>query len=892
MKYFFSKDCYWDNVEEQVFRDGMPVKITPSQKKVLVRLLKSNGQFVPHEDLYFTVYGSSNPSGSWKASLSNLFTRKKDSEKGLLIRVPEIEPFFENSKSEIGGGYKITVPPESIVDDAEKHEILLEQYHDIWYSKKYLENQQRNSRNAEGEWLSRKAKQYLQGFPCSWPLIFAASQYAPVKRDVVDTLKEAVLNEPSVIVLTGAGGEGKTTVLMQLCAELFYSGKTVLYHAPTYKYDIPGNLSNGIILIDNPYNPSNTRYFKDFLARAIGEGLTIVIASRSNEWIALKQTFSDDVLRSIREIEIPKLSGSESSAFAQYIKNNVHEVKRSTAELERLFYKDSYGFLYASMLMAIYNTDSLEKIAEGIIKRIFEFENGITTLKILAAIVFAEQSGTCLGTHTFRSLCKEFSINDGDVRRNLRKEVVLNGSVYQTRHEIISQLFYKYLFEEGDDGCYLDEEHREDVIIAVLEEFFGKVDNGARILSPTESLTKETSSLCVQAYLAISYEETLQFVTQRLVESCQQCGRAIIDQVYYHVDNDSVKDNLAMKCFECNLPFWGVYHHWLQHLLSEAVSLDTILDYLKKLCIEMNALDVELWNLWINLQEQNLQNNNISIDEIRMIYKFGQNTLKNNEHFWYAWASFEERHNNLGSVSTEYSARWLLREGCNHISNCSQLWMKWAEIEINLGNVGNYERVNSAAWIYKEACIGHDVPDFQLWLKWAYMEEKHGNIGNYQKLYCSAWIFKEVCTVKFSNDKYAWLEWALFVERHKETRSLLAGFPLEDTLKAKCLSEASDDSPWLAWAVIEETTGNIGDYTTEHSAAWLYQNTCFTHSMSQRSTCLFRWARFAYQHPMQDADGELIDAKYVLDYARRTCASFSYSTWADLIDFEKEIGYR
>lgn len=227
-------------------------------------------------------------------------------------------------------------------------------------------------------------------------------------------------------------------------------------------------------------NPANTSEFKSFLTRATKEGLTVVIASRSNEWATLKETLFDDTKRSIREIELRQISVPESKVFAQYLKTHIHWIKRSVVELEKLFFKDSYGFLYASMLMAIHNADSLEKIAEEIIERISKFENGEKTLKILATIVFAEQSGASIGTRTYRSLCRHFSVDERDVKYYLRKEVVLNGTVYQTRHEAISQLFYKYLFKNGDWWTYLNEEEREDVIIAVLDVYLGEVEKATR----------------------------------------------------------------------------------------------------------------------------------------------------------------------------------------------------------------------------------------------------------------------------------------------------------------------------------------------------------------------------------------------------------------------------
>ena len=1009
MKYYFTNNCYWDSEMLQVFRNDAPVDLPASHKKILTSLLKNNGHFVSHVALYFAMTGeepNEDWDTSWKATLSNKFTRNKPNDKGLLVRVPEIEPFFEKSKSQIGGGYKISVPEENIIDTSHISTNSWDEYRDIWHSMNYWESQQKKARASDQDWLSKKAKLYLQGEQCSWPLIFASSQYAPVKRDVVNELIDAIENEIGAIVLTGAGGEGKTTVLMQLCAELYIAGKTVLYHCDSSnfpKYDYPENVIDAIFLVDAP---SSTREFHNFLTKVIKEGHTVVIASRSNEWATLEKALLDDTRRSIKEIELPKISDSESKAFAQYLKTHIHWIKRSSIELEKLFFKDSYGFLYASMLMAIYNADSLEKIAKAIIKRISEFENGETTLRILAAIVFAEQAGTAIGTRTYRSLCRNFSIDDRDVKFYLRKEVVLNGTVYQTRHESISQLFYKYLFKDGELS-YLNEEEREDVIIAVLDVYVSDVEKSTREYKPTDPRAIEISGLFVQAFKVVDYDETQVFIIQRLLESCQQYGHAIIDRFFHQLDNDNVKCDLAEKCYERKLPLWEVYRHWLQHLLSEEESFDVVNNYIEPLCLDMDA-PIGIWNLWIDLHEKNIQTDSASIHKAREIYKLGLKTLAHNAHWWIAWASFEERQGNLGNINIDYSARWLLREGCIYAQDNPHLWLKWAdievkcgnlgdqetrysarwivkegcskfkstylwirraeleecaknvgdiitadsargilcaackefpqsmhvwiqwaELEIRIGNVGDYETVNSAAWIFKEACtnhgivtdsaiwmkwadfaekynstmncvsveqftaskiyklacIDHEIPSSQVWIKWASLEENKGYIGRYDILYSSAWIYKEACLKNLDDDDQIWKKWVYFIERNLNVSSLLTDFPADSVLKTKCLSGTKTVSPWAAWAYIEELKGNIGNYSTEYSSAWLYRESCFNQNPTHDISIYVKWAMFAHKYPMTDATGELIDIKYILNESKKFCLATNTQTWEDLEKF-------
>ena len=867
MKYFFSNNCYWDSEMLQVFRNDIPVDLPSSHTKILTRLLKNNGHFVSHEELYHALTGLDPFKGdtSWKTNLSNKFTRNKPNDKGLLVRVPEIEPFFEKSKSQIGGGYKISVPEESIIDTTHISANSWDEYRDIWHSMKYWENQQKKARVSDQDWLSKKAKLYLQGEQCSWPLIFASSQYAPVKRDVVNELIDAIENEIGAIVLTGAGGEGKTTVLMQLCAELYSAGKNVLYHAPTHKYDIPDNVIDGIFLVDNPANTSD---FKNFLTKATKEGLTVVIASRSNEWAALKETLFDDTRRSVKEIELPKISVSESKAFAQYIKTHIHWIKRSVVELEKLFFKDSYGFLYASMLMAIYNADSLEKIAAEIIERISKFENGETTLRVLAAFVFAEQAGTAIGTRTYRSLCKHFSVDDRDVKYYLRKEVVLNGTVYQTRHESISQLFYKYLFKDGDWWSYLNEEEREDVIIAVLDVYLGEVEKASKDYRPTDPRAIEISGLFVQAFKVVDYEETQDFIIQRLFESCQQHGLAVIDRLYHHTKNDLIKNIVAQGCYERKLPVWEVYRHWINSLMLDLDNISHVLELLSHICLDMEA-SVHLWLLWADIQEKafNLQCGNYK-ESVQNIYVAGMEKFADTPHLWMNWAAFEIRTGNMGDPLLPHSARWILREGCMRIPMDQHLWIKLAETEEAVGNVGSYDQPYSSAWLYKTTCEKHGKVG-ECWIKWSRFIDRHGgtdelgntaelllqkvcvqnnggtdawsewstkaieaqNFGDYQTFGTAAWILKEACTNHNPrNDPVLWQKWAAFAKEHvnisNEGDSLIEVTAAE-VLKRACLQyHIADSQTWAKWAKEETEQGNIGNYDIVGSAAWIYKEAC------------------------------------------------------------------
>lgn len=69
-------------------------------------------------------------------------------------------------------------------------------------------------------------RNFLLGSHCKWNLVFSDRI---VTRDVVNILYKNAI-EGGVYALVGPGGEGKSTILMQMCAKLISSGVTVFYY--------------------------------------------------------------------------------------------------------------------------------------------------------------------------------------------------------------------------------------------------------------------------------------------------------------------------------------------------------------------------------------------------------------------------------------------------------------------------------------------------------------------------------------------------------------------------------------------------------------------------------------------------------------------------------------
>ncbi len=1019
-KYYFSESCYWDDEKASAFRDGSEVKLSKDQTVILSYLIQNNNHQLSSAALYTRMTGLDwTLDADFKVKVSNRFTRKKTNEQGILMRLPEVEPFLQRSRAD-DGWYRLSIPDENIQISSQSAPDL-DSYDDIWHSNKYLDMMSNRSKTDEPAWILKKFKLYLQGEACNWPILFSP-KVSPVRRDIVDMLKDAVNNQLGVIALTGAGGEGKTTILMQLCVELYREGKTVLFHASSNKYDYPDNLRNCVLIVDNPPGPyeHDAREFRRFLSKAVQEGLTIVMASRSNEWNVLMNSLSDDVQRCISEIEVPKITRIEASEFARCIKENCYWVHRSLYDLETLFYKDSYGFLYASMLLAIHNTDTLEKIAKQVIERISKFDNGESLLNILAAVVFAEHCGIKVSSRYYKALCRKLSVNDRDAKYYLRKELSLNGANYQTRHESISNLFFRFLFSAEEYSSCLEDSNQEAVIIALLEYYFVDIANMTRDCNPKDPRVASIATLFTEADRVIEYDETILFLLQRLFESCKQNGHAVIDRTFHGVSNTYIKKTLAEKCFDAQLPIWEIYNYWIRNILiKEEGDIVDAHTRAKSICSFPDA-SPHIWLIWAKLECDSRNIGNYDVEgSAAWIYKTLSEKYSQNGHVWIAWADFankyssivpapkpadilkhaclhfesstlvwvtwaeaEEARGNIGNYSTTGSAAWIYKETClnkckqsdgspwikwsrfakqYHISptpskeecdysrigvlslGCTKynagtsVWSEWATASLESGNIGNYSTIASTAWILKEACtkhntsgdpvlwirwadfaekylfdttaadgdalqysaryilrkacLEHNVKNSHLWVRWALAEEQSENIGDYDTPESAAWIYKEGCSRTLDKDGHIWIAWAAFVEQHRDEAISTDKYSPTELLKTACLELNLDSSVWQAWAAIEETQGNIGDYETKYTAAWIHMEGCMYHNPSKNFGCLLQWARFAYRYPLFDRERILITAHWVLDYARDQYPDFENSEWIELNDFMREIGY-
>lgn len=282
-------------------------------------------------------------------------------------------------------------------------------------------------------------RNFLRGSRCEWNLVFSNRI---VIREIVDELYEYAINR-GIFALVGPGGEGKTTILMQLCAKLVLDDIPIFYYRGYGTLKLPDNIPDKAVFIMD--NPPNSMKFKHFLDIVIENEQTLILGVRQNEWNLMKTSLMIPD-RTVLEIPIQKLSIKESWHFAECIIDNLN-CSKSKKEIKDLFQNNAYGFLYAAMLMVVNNKNSLDEIAYKIINNLFERSH--KALILLAHIVLSERYDIRFIYMEFKLICNKINILPKEANRALCREISLNGDVYQTRHNVISKLFYEELFSDS-----------------------------------------------------------------------------------------------------------------------------------------------------------------------------------------------------------------------------------------------------------------------------------------------------------------------------------------------------------------------------------------------------------------------------------------------------------
>ncbi len=659
-------------------------------------------------------------------------------------------------------------------------------------------------------------RNFLLGGKCYWNIAFSDNQI--VRRNVIDDLYQCAI-DGGIYALTGPGGEGKTTVLMQLCALLVRKGISVYYYHGHSTVRFPEDIrEHSVMVLDNP---SDNQAFKRFLDGVIDEGLTLILGARENEWNLLKRRLEISG-RDIQEISIEKLAEKEAGAFAECVYNNMC-CSRTKGEIKEIFLTNSYGFLYAAMLMVVNNSDSLEDIAHQIISNLKSRSS--KALFLFAHIIMSEHYEIKFTDIQFKEICKELEMTARDGSRALSREAFPNGGVYQTRHEVISKLFYKELFSDSGD---LDLDKVDRVLTNLMEFQFKKY----RISYGLVAQETINAIMCLCGALEQTSFETREYLIERLIDELKQKPPHYYYQLPSYIEDEEVQLLFYQKCFDRNWISPAFLSKWCSLLEQKGAPWNISEPYspawiMRRACMEENGTS-GIWLQWALMEtRQNGAGDYAAENSGRWIYREACLNHKADSKTWLGWAQLEEKENNIGDCETGNTARWVYREACLNHSVNGDVWLGWARLEEKENNIGDCETGNTARWVYREACLNHNV-DGKVWLGWALLEARENNIGNYGTGNTARWVYREACLNRKA-DSQVWLGWARLEARENN----IGNYGTENTARwvyrEACLNRKADSNTWLGRAQLEARENNIGNYGIENTARWVYREACLNH---------------------------------------------------------------
>lgn len=600
---------------------------------------------------------------------------------------------------------------------------------------------------------------YYKGDPPSWGLIY--HKYTAHRKTTDEIVK--LLDKPGfqTLSLTGAGGEGKTTILMQSAVELCQKGYKVFFAKADENYQLPldfledeDEVTPVVLLVDRADLCTNMADVIRHLAQK-ERTIKIIMSNRENVWLRsglhhfLKKLIRNGS-RTHYSRGVQQLSKEEATEIAHLLLDSgTVSSDREINDLAQSLLSDTNGFLLAAMLTTTYGLP-LKEIVKSILLQIEEFDEGAKMLDVLAVISIFDLVGSKnkkSAVNLTKSLLVEIFGNDKDILKllpGLSGELSNQRTLVSTRHESIAAIYRELLFVENVTDIPIDEEHLLDLIL----------------------------------YTAGKHSRNY--------------NKSAVGKLLYQIPN-----------YYVNLENYG--YEFARVLFEKSIIQD--------------RLRSKTWVEWASLETRYGHIGDPYLEgSARYLYREATMVQPNEVAPWLNWAKLEETVNNIGTQSEEYTARWIAMQGSLKNESFQELWLKWAELEEKENNVGNVETKYSARWIYY--MITKKQPKGTSWYNWAQLEYRLENYGDQEQEYSLKWIIQQGRD-KNPRDVRMDIFW-IELERQQKNFGSVEEPNTARWIINEALKENTDNQGglWIIAAEIEKEVGNIGNREERHSARW------------------------------------------------------------------------
>ncbi len=299
-------------------------------------------------------------------------------------------------------------------------------------------------------------RQFYRGHEPTWALL---RDNAATQRSIVTDIIRRIDGGSQFILLTGAGGEGKSTVLKQVAIFLAERGDRVFFADADETLDLRDLLKRErgkiAILIDDAEDLSNTEALLTFAERR-QDPAHLVLGARANEWRE-RHHAHPKLQRLLEQVSLSRLSDKETDEIAHLIfQSGASSPDADEKTLAARLKADTNGFLLAAMLVATEGRQ-LREILRDVVETISNWTDGDILIKALAAVVAHESRQTPQGHRIFCSQRLFREVMGGisnhrmyQVCNRLTGEVSVTprgGYRVETRHPIIADVVAQVLFD-------------------------------------------------------------------------------------------------------------------------------------------------------------------------------------------------------------------------------------------------------------------------------------------------------------------------------------------------------------------------------------------------------------------------------------------------------------
>jgi tetratricopeptide (TPR) repeat protein len=592
-----------------------------------------------------------------------------------------------------------------------------------------------------------------------------------VERDLAAELRDFVearsgLGGPLPIgVVVGRSGDGKTTLLMRLAADLSDRGDRVLWYEP---YQLELNLMalagqepdrRLVVMVDDAHALDLEKLDQQVQAlHASGAGLLLVLGVRQELWAASRQISQSRA--EIRRFEIDRVSDAEIDRFlAAYERAGELGQLATLSPAARVakFRGDDDRQLLVMLLEAKYNealTDYVQRTLTGLADRFGE--------KVVRACQFVATLHTF--DLAFPAMLLETILDvdelETDILAKTEGWLITDGSgkAIQTRHPVIATVIF-----QGDRANYRRLSRFIEAELQKAPDYFLT----PRLMHNLRLQTK-TLGLQVEPLRDVFRQAANCFPIRRFVYNIW----AVMESGLKNYDQARKLFDKATQADPNDAPSWQAWAVMESGLKNHAEARR-----LFQQATEVDWNNAPAWQAWA-VMESGLKNH----AEARRLFQQATEVDRNHAASWQAWAVMES------GLKNHAEARRLFQQATEVDRNHAPVWQAWAVMESGLKNHPEARRLFQQA---TEVDRNHAPA----WQAWAVMESGLKNHPEARRLFQQA-------TEVDQNHAPAWQAWAVMesgLKNHPEARRLFQQATEVDRNHAPA---------WGGWAIMERNAGN------------------------------------------------------------------------------------